>query len=79
MSGQPYRERPEVEERFVRMELRERSFALICRAVLLILTVVLVTAAVICALRGGPDTIGVAAGGSGAMTGTLAALAGRNS
>jgi hypothetical protein len=79
MSGQPYRERPEVEERFVSMELRERWFALLCRAVLLLLTVALVVVAVICALRGGHDAIGTAAGGSGAITGTLAAITGRKS
>jgi hypothetical protein len=79
MSGQPYRERPEVEERFVSMELRERRFGLLCRAVLLVLTVALVVTAVICALRGEPWAVTTAAGGSSVITGALAAISERKS
>jgi F0F1-type ATP synthase assembly protein I len=79
MQSHLYRERPEVEARFVSMELRERRFALLCRAVLLILTVALVVAAIICALRGEPWAVTTAAGGSSTITGALAAVTGRRS
>ena len=71
-----YRERPEVEAQFIRIELRERRFALLCRAVLLMLSIALVTTAILCALRGAAWPIATTAGGSGTVTGLLSALAG---
>ena len=56
-----YRTRPDVEARFVRIELAERRLELICRGVVLVLIVALVVTVIICAL-GGAWPIGAAAG-----------------
>ena len=56
-----YRARPDVEARFVRIELAERRLELLGRGVVLVLTVALVVTAIVCAL-GGAWPIGAAAG-----------------
>jgi hypothetical protein len=52
MTRNSYRERPDVEERFIRRELAERDLDLLRRGVMLALTVAVVVVAIICVLRG---------------------------
>jgi uncharacterized membrane protein len=79
MASNLYRHRPEVERKFVDLELRERRFALMCRAILLVLAVGLVLATIICALCGEASSVTTVAGGSSALTGIIAAVSGPKS
>jgi hypothetical protein len=57
----PYRTRPDVEARFVRRELADRDFSLVCRAVLLVLIVAAAVTTIVCA-PSGTWAIGATAG-----------------
>jgi hypothetical protein len=78
MPPRSYRQRPEVEAQFIDLELRERRFALRCRAVLLVLSIALVLTAILCALRGAAWPAATTASGSGTIIGLLCAIASRN-
>jgi hypothetical protein len=71
MAGRPYRQRPEVQARFVGFELAERRLALLASGVLLMLTVAVVVMAIVCALRGTAWPLATAAGGLVTVTGRL--------
>ncbi len=49
MARELYRSRPDVEARFVRRELAEQDFLLVCRWVLLVLIVAAAVTTIVCA------------------------------
>lgn len=65
MTSTLYRDQPDVQKKFIAVELAERWCRVVCRAVLLVLTVALVVTAIICALRGMPWPIAAGTGCSG--------------
>jgi hypothetical protein len=71
MAGRTYRRRPQVEARFVDIELAERRLALLASGVLLLLTVAVVVMAIVCAARGTAWPLATAAGGLVTVTGRL--------
>jgi hypothetical protein len=73
-----YRQRPDVEAKFVSLELWKGRLALVAQVVFLLLIVGLVVTAIICALRG-HYAIAPVIGGPGAVGGALAAVSSRKS
>jgi hypothetical protein len=72
-----YRERPDIEARFVKVELAERWLGIVCRALLVLLALALGAATIYCVLHGVSRPVPAGTGGSGALTGLASALLGR--
>jgi hypothetical protein len=74
MSATPYRERPDVERKFVVLELAERWIVVASRATLLGVTIGLCALTIACALRGYPWPTPTGIGGSSVVAGIAASL-----
>jgi hypothetical protein len=74
MASSSYRQRPDIERKFVRVELAERWLGVVCRVLLVALTLALGAVTIICALRGTSWPIPAGTGGSSALTGLASAL-----